>query len=156
MGYARDDTNLQIEEHRKPTMKQNELIKRLKSLKEPNRGLDGEIGLLLGYTRNLKVEVHPTSKKETSKAIWHSPANKEAKLPHYTKLMNDAYKFAQKALPGQIGGVSWDSKGGSARMGRGPYITAANPAIALCIAVLGNMPEKDEEVEDEDTVIETE
>ena len=137
-------------------MKQKDLIKRLKSLKEPSRGLDGEIGLLLGYTKGQKVEVNPTSKKETSKVIWYSPGKKEAKLPFYTKLMNDAYKFAQKALPGQVGGVSWDSKGGSARMGRGPYITAANPAIALCIAVLGNMPDKEEEMEDEDTAIETE
>jgi len=136
-------------------MKQKELIKRLTSLKEPSRGLDGEIGLLLGYTRSLKVEIHPTSKKETSKAIWHSPAKKEAKLPYYTKLMNDAYKFAQAALPGQVGGFSWDSKGGSARMGKGPYITAATPAIALCIAVIGNMPEKEEEEIEDETVIET-
>ncbi|HTO33332.1 MAG TPA: hypothetical protein VL202_19470 [Pararhizobium sp.] len=132
-------------------MKQNELIKRLTSLKEPNRGLDGEIGLLLGYTRSLKVEIHPKSKKETSKAVWHSRAKKETKLPYYTRFINDAYRFAQTALPGQVGGVSWDSKGGSARMGKGPYITAANPAIALCIAVLGNMPEKEEEEIDEDT-----
>lgn len=123
-------------------MKQNELIKRLVSLKEPSRGLDREIGFLLGYTRSLQVEIHPTSKKEISKAIWHSPGKKEEGLPQYTRFMNDAYRFAQEALPGQVGGFSWDSKGGSARMGKGPYITAATPAIALCIAVLGNMPEK--------------
>ncbi|KQS90394.1 MULTISPECIES: hypothetical protein [unclassified Rhizobium] len=138
-------------------MKHAELIKRLTSLKQPSRGLDGEIGLLIGYTRSVRVEIHPASQRQTSAAVWHTPANKETRLPFYTKLMNDAYTFAQTALPEQSGGLSWDDAGGSARMGKGPYITAANAAIALCIAVLGNMQqeEQEEDVEVEEVDIET-
>jgi hypothetical protein len=118
-----------------------ELIKRLARLSGPNRGLDGEIGKLIGYTRRTKTDTDSASGKQIRMAVWDSPSGDEVRMPHFTRLLHDAYSLAQTILPDNVGGASWDETSGAARIADGPYVTAANAAIAICIAALDQLEE---------------
>lgn len=113
-----------------------DLILQLQHAKEPSRELDISIGIVMGYKRHVKT----TSKGEDGekrKVVWLYPADgDEGRLPTFTAKIDDAYILAQSLVPGCVGGVSWDHRGGSARIDDGPYFTASSPAIALCIAAL--------------------
>lgn len=118
-------------------MNPSELIHRLNALSVPDRNLDSEIGQLMGFTRQLKTE--KDGDKSNRSTVWVNKAGVEERMPSFTKVVDDAYLFATTIVPDGIGGASWDETGGSARLANGPYVTAANPAIAVCIATLQHM-----------------
>ncbi|OBZ96632.1 hypothetical protein ADU59_02445 [Pararhizobium polonicum] len=115
----------------------SDLILQLQHAKEPSKELDISIGIVMGYKRHVKtVEKEDGSQKER-KVVWLYPNNgNESSLPAFTAKLDDAYFLAQSLVPGCVGGVSWDSRGGTARIDDGPYFTATTPALALCIAAL--------------------
>ncbi|MCV9961163.1 hypothetical protein OIU34_04550 [Pararhizobium sp. BT-229] len=130
-------------------MSPQELVRRLTALSRPDRALDAEIGMMIGYTRRMKNDLDPETGQELHVAVWESPNGDEVRMPHFTQLIHDAHLLVQTILPLSIGGASWDEKGGAARIDNGPYVTAANSAIAICIAALGQMEEPDD-LEDDD------
>jgi hypothetical protein len=129
-------------------MTPQELIRRLAALSRPDRDLDDEIGKLIGYTQILKVEADSIAGKQAGMAHWKSPNGDEGRMPYFTHLIHDAHLLAQTLFPNSIGGASWDETGGAARVDGGPYVTAANPAIAICIAVLAQMEQADGDDDD--------
>lgn len=131
-------------------MTPQELIRRLAALSRPDRGLDDEIGQLIGYTRSLKVDSDPAAGKQAGMALWKSANGDEGRMPYFTTLIHDAHLLVQTLLPNSIGGASWDETGGAARIADGPYVAAANPAIAICIAALEQMEQADT-VDDDDS-----
>lgn len=124
-------------------MTPRELITRLKALSKPDRLLDDEIGMLIGYTRRFKVDIDPATGEQRHTPVWDAPNGGEVRMPHFTKLIHNAHLLAQTLFPDSIGGASWDEVGGAARIDDGRYVTAANPAIAICIAALEQMDDID-------------
>ncbi|OBZ93157.1 hypothetical protein ADU59_23950 [Pararhizobium polonicum] len=124
-------------------MTPRELIHRLGTLSKPDRTLDGELGKLIGYTRRFKVDIDPATGEQRHTPVWDAPNGGEARMPQFTKLIHDAHLLAQALFPDSIGGASWDEVGGAARIDAGRYVTAANPAIAICIAALEQMDDID-------------
>jgi hypothetical protein len=113
----------------------SDLILQLQHTKEPSKELDISIGIVMGYKRHVKTVEN--GGQQERKVVWLYPNNgDESSLPAFTAKIDDAYLLARSLVPGCIGGVSWDSRGGTARIDDGPYFTAATPAIALCIAAL--------------------
>lgn len=113
------------------------VIADLKETKEPSRKLDVALAMLIGYKRKVENVRDPNSGEQTKRVLWLHPGGQDpGRVPRYTALIDDAYSFAQTVAPGLAGGVSWDDSGGHARIGDGPYCSAASPAIALCIAAL--------------------
>lgn len=108
-----------------------ELILSLHRSTGPDRSLDEKIAILMGYVR----QVGSWNGKE--RVVWLEPdGNREARIPAYTRSTEHAYDLAERVFPGHRGGCSWEPDMGSARVNEGPFVEAANPAIALCIAVL--------------------
>ena len=114
-----------------------DLILQLQHAKEPSRELDISIGIVMGYKRHVKTVPASEGAERQRKVVWLYPADgDEGRLPFFTAKIDDAYLLAQALVPGCVGGVSWDHRGGSAKIDDGPYFTASSPAIALCIAAL--------------------
>ncbi len=116
----------------------SDLILQLQHAKEPSRDLDISIGIVMGYKRHVKTIAKGEDGKEERKVVWLYPSDgdESSNLPAFTGKIDDAYFLAQSLVPGCVGGVSWDSRGGTAKIDDGPYFTANTPALALCIAAL--------------------
>ncbi len=115
----------------------SDLILQLQHAKEPSNELDISIGIVMGYKRHVKTVDKADGGEKERKVVWLYPNNgNESSLPAFTAKLDDAYFLAQSLVPGCVGGVSWDSRGGTARIDDGPYFTATTPALALCIAAL--------------------
>jgi hypothetical protein len=121
----------------------SDLILQLQHAKEPSKELDISIGIVMGYKRRVKTDKENGSEQER-KVVWLYPNNgDESSLPAFTAAIDDAYLLAQSLAPGCVGGVSWDTQGGTAKIDDGPYFTASTPALALCIAALSVKLQKD-------------
>ncbi len=121
----------------------SDLILQLQHAKEPNKELDISIGIVMGYKRHVTTDKENGSEQER-KVVWLYPDNgDESSLPAFTAKLDDAYLLAQSLAPGCVGGVSWDSQGGTAKIDDGPYFTAHTPALALCIAALSAKLQKE-------------
>lgn len=110
-----------------------EVINKLKELKSHDRFVDLEIAKLMGYTRNVTVI------EGGKRTVWYAPSGEKARhVPAYTESVNEAIKLAHELVPDHVGGCSWENNMtvGTARINDGPYIQAASPAIALCMAAL--------------------
>ena len=115
----------------------SDLILQLQHAKEPSKDLDISIGIVMGYKRHVKPAAKDDGGQQERQVAWLYPVNgDEASMPAFTARIDDAYFLAQSLVPGCVGGVSWDSRGGTARIDDGPYFSAATPALALCIAAL--------------------
>jgi hypothetical protein len=115
----------------------SDLILQLQHAKEPSRDLDISIGIVMGYKRHVKTVTTGDDGQQAREVVWLYPSNgEESSMPAFTGKIDDAYFLAQSLVPGCVGGVSWDSRGGTARIDDGPYFTATTPALALCIAAL--------------------
>ncbi|MBP1857583.1 hypothetical protein [Rhizobium herbae] len=130
------------------------LVKRLAALSRHDRVLDEEIGKLIGYTKRFKVDIDPATGEQRHTVVWDAPNGGEVRMPHFTRLIDDAHLLAETLFPDSIGGASWDDAGGAARIDDGRYVTAANPAIAICIAVLEQMDDIAIDDDDDDDIVE--
>lgn len=114
-----------------------DVIRDLEEAQEPSRKLDVALAMLIGYKRKVENVRDPNSGEQTRRVLWLHPGGQDpGRVPRYTAVIDDACAFAQMVAPDLAGGVSWDSRGGYAKIGDGPYCSAASPAIALCIAAL--------------------
>ncbi|ASP79673.1 hypothetical protein [Sinorhizobium meliloti] len=110
-----------------------DLIADLAALKAPDRKLDVSIALATGYRR--KVDESSGERKVT----WYHETDQKTvvpKIPKFTQFIGAAYDLMNMACPGRDGGVVWTSEGGKATLDGAGTCVGANPAIALCIAVL--------------------
>ncbi|KAB2680527.1 hypothetical protein [Brucella tritici] len=120
------------------------LITRLSRLDGPDDDIDAEIAMqACGFTRRNLMEDHPDQKplweyfdQERNCTGRHGPM-----IRRYTASVDAAIALAERMLPGWDGIIplnnkdeAWLWKGGS--MNKGHRVTAATPAIALCIAIL--------------------
>ncbi|SFB59615.1 hypothetical protein SAMN03159496_05564 [Rhizobium sp. NFR07] len=109
----------------------------LKSATNPARSLDGAVAEAIGWSRQVEKRRDSESGETIKTTIWFmADGRKAAKLPYYTANMQHAFDLAQQFAPDNFGGCSWEDGKGSARLNDGPYVQAATPQIALCIAVL--------------------
>jgi hypothetical protein len=115
----------------------NVVIENLRS-QAPSRYRDAEIAQALGWTRDFET-VSDESGKTKQKSFWRDPKGEPAKIPLYTSNLTSASELAEIVAPGAVIGFSWEPDMASARIGDGPYIQAATPAVALCIAALIRM-----------------
>ncbi|WP_018237841.1 hypothetical protein [Ensifer sp. BR816] len=114
-----------------------DLVKDLEAATGPSRELDAALAILLGYKRKVEQIRDPASGEQTRRSFWIHPGGQDpGRVPQFTASLDDAHLLAQTVAPGTNGGVSWDERGGNAKVGDGPYYSAATPAIALCIATL--------------------
>ncbi|MEY9102024.1 hypothetical protein [Sinorhizobium fredii] len=114
-----------------------DLIKDLEEAKGPSRELDAALAILLGYKRKVEQVRDPASGEQTRRSFWIHPGGQDpGRVPQFTALLDDAHLLAETVSPEVALGVSWDESGGHAKVGNGPYCSAATPAIALCVATL--------------------
>jgi hypothetical protein len=103
----------------------------------PDRRLDIEIALLVGYRRKIEHVSDGPDLEPVRRVLWIPPTKNDPEMiPHFTKSLDNAYDLAQTIAPGSVGGCSWENGSATARIDDGPYCAAATPALALCIAVL--------------------
>lgn len=112
-------------------------IKELKSAKAPSRNLDALVAQATGWRSERHPYKDPETGEDTYRTLWLVPSGKDFdKVPHYSASIDAAKKLADDIAPGAETGCAWEVGLGSARIGDGPYVQAAHPAIALCIAAL--------------------
>ncbi|MGH0218247.1 hypothetical protein NKY66_30820 [Sinorhizobium meliloti] len=100
-----------------------DLIDDLQNATGPDRKLDAAIAKIVAIAQRSEV-------------VTAMPPSDPSKVPHYTRLLDHAYALAQAISPSNMGGCSWEEGKGTAKLNDGPYIQAATPALALCIAAL--------------------
>lgn len=104
------------------------LIEELEAAKRSNAKLDEALAIVAGYKRT--VDEHQRVK-------WTGPGETSpSSLPAFTKNIDSAVKFTKLLGPADVAGCSWEPGKAAARIGDGPLVTAANPAMALCVAAL--------------------
>lgn len=117
-----------------------DLIEDLEALKGPDRKLDVSIALATGYRRNIDES---TGQRQVT---WHHVSDKESvvsKIPKFTEFIGAAYDLVKLVCPHADGGVAWTREGGTATLDGAGICVGANPAIALCIAVLKVVDQQD-------------
>lgn len=106
-----------------------ELIRKLHALKQPDRRIDIEIAMFVGYRREFN--------EKDRRVLWFDPNGTDpVRIPPYTSSLDHAREFANAVFPGHMAGCSWEPGTGSARIDDGPYVQASSAEIALCIAAL--------------------
>ncbi|SCW66735.1 hypothetical protein SAMN02927900_03633 [Rhizobium mongolense subsp. loessense] len=109
-----------------------EIIQRLESATGPDRTLDVEIALAVGYQRRAA-----NSADTEQRVVWIRPdGSLPQKIPFFTAAVDDALALVMRIAPDKSGGFSWESGVGSAKLGESQYVQSVTPAIALCIAAL--------------------
>jgi len=107
-------------------MTAQEIIEGLRTSQEPSRELDAQIAEFVGFK---KVE-------QGSKVIWLAPWGTEpTKIPYYSRSIDQALQLAQERFPSDMCAFSWEPNNASAKLGKNEFVTAANPALAICLAV---------------------
>lgn len=118
-----------------------ELIEKLHSLKQPDRRIDIEIAMFVGYRREID--------EKDRRVLWFDPNGTDpVRIPPYTSSLDHARDFANTVLPGHVAGCSWERGMGSARIDDGPYVQASSAEIALCIAALIAKNKRDSEAQE--------
>lgn len=109
------------------------IVECLMALEGPNRRVDFLIAKVAGYRAERRAGEGGTSPVHI--LIPPGPGM-PAVVPAYTASVEQAYNLAQQLQPTNVGGCSWEAGSGSARIGgSGDYFTAANAAIAICLAI---------------------
>lgn len=113
-----------------------EIIKRLRALESADRDLDVQIALEMGYQMR-EEDIADTNGNPTKRKLWLIPSGENAeRVPSYTSSLEHAYRLALLIAPGDpIAVVSIDGRG-KAQLEGDECFEGANPAIALCLAVL--------------------
>ena len=110
----------------------SDLSERLKSLTGPDRRVDIEIAMLSGYRREIN--------EADRRVLWFDPKGTDpVRIPPYTASVDHAREFAEFVAPDHVGGCSWERGMGSAKLNSGPYIEASTPALALCLAAVNEL-----------------
>lgn len=105
------------------------LIKRLYAAEQPSRALDQDVAKALGWT------------EDKSAGLWFDSRGRQAaRAPFYTTSLHAIYSFASTLS--RHGGASWEDGMGSAKIGDGEPVEAGSPELALCIATLIHMKER--------------
>lgn len=127
------------------------IVSELQKAKGPKRQIDGMIGLMLGWTRRpTKVKDEATGDLKR-RSLWIVPTGDEpGTVPYYTSSLDEARSLALHLLPDHTAACSWQDNGGSAVLDGGKAETAANVAIALCIATLKEWSRRDAEIRQND------
>lgn len=113
-----------------------QIVLALQHAKGPDRNLDLEIAKLLGFRRTVKEIPTGRGRPPAKRVIWLKPDGTPERVPAYTQLVDSAIELASLIAPHNVGGCSWEEGRGSAKINNGPYVHAANPALALCAAAL--------------------
>jgi hypothetical protein len=109
-----------------------DIIYRLENAKGPDRTLDAEIALAVGYQRRTE---NPNDAER--RVVWIKPdGGLPEKIPCFTATVDDALSLVRRVAPDKSGGFSWERGVGSAKLGESQYVQSVSPAIALCIAAL--------------------
>ncbi len=98
------------------------VLSELSAAEAGSKDLDAKVFQLVGQS------------KRTTEVIV--PAGSGMEAPPLTTNLQAALDLAKEVAPGNLIGVGWEQGAASARLGDGEYITAAKPALALCIATL--------------------
>jgi hypothetical protein len=113
-----------------------EILEALRDAKAPNRRLDIEIALLLGWTRTSAI-VRGDDGRSSKSVSWFKPGeDTPSAVPFYTSSIDAAYELAQYLIPGHAAACTWSKEESTAVIDDGSPVIAADPAIALCIAIL--------------------
>jgi hypothetical protein len=68
---------------------------------------------------------------------WFKPGeDTPSAVPFYTSSIDAAYELAQYLIPGHAAACTWSKEESTAVIDDGSPVIAADPAIALCIAIL--------------------
>lgn len=113
-----------------------ELIRTLRAAPGPDRDLDVQIAIRMGYQRQEETPASGDGARQ-ERRLWLIPTGESVSLvPFYTKKLDDAYALALSVVPKHAAAVAMVGGRGSAHIEDGDPETGANPPIALCIAVL--------------------
>ncbi|MND28939.1 hypothetical protein D3C80_194350 [compost metagenome] len=108
-------------------MRANELISSLEGASGPNRFIDTQMAILIGFKKFRPVP--------DSNAVWHSPDGIVTNIPHFTRSIHEAKLFAEMVLPGHVGAVTWGREP-TAQINNSGICEGATSPIALCRAAL--------------------
>ncbi|MCC2608401.1 hypothetical protein [Neorhizobium petrolearium] len=110
------------------------LLDALKQENGPDRVLDTEISVLIGYRK-----IVDEADAGAPKVSWlHHSGKGRANIPRYTAYIQHARGLAELVAPQHGGACRWDESGGGARINDEPVSMASSPAIALCLAALNH------------------
>lgn len=121
-------------------MSVEQVIKALESAQSPSRSLDVAIAIAIGYR-----QVTRKSPDEPTKTVnaWLLPGSDEiGRIPWYTSSLHHAMELARSIEPSQVGAFTWGRGVGKARINDGPPFEACNPQIAICLAALHCLMDK--------------
>lgn len=115
----------------------DDLLQALKTSDGPDRALDEEIAQVAGWKKHEEPFKDPATGEQKKRTLWLVPKkNNAGRLPQYTADIQEAWRLSQALMPGNVGGFGWEDGMAHARINDGPYVRAATPAIAICIAIL--------------------
>ena len=116
-------------------MNVSEIVIALQNAKGPDRNLDKQIALQAGF-KSAEEAPSEADTLATDRVVWRKPDGTPGRILAYTQSVDAAIELVGSIAPNSVGGCSWEKGRGSAKVGDGPYVHAANPAIALCAAAL--------------------
>lgn len=118
----------------------DEIIGLIDAAERGSREFDAAIALLTGWRNEVVVEPDTQTGEMRRRGIWRHPiSGQEEKVPNYTTDIGAAHTLVEMVAAGERCGCSWEPGLASARVGGGPYVQSTDPALALCLALLGHM-----------------
>jgi hypothetical protein len=107
------------------------LILKLEQSTGADRGIDFKLARLCGWSVESVVD-----EAGKSRDLWLAPGTSApGKVPRFTSYLDAARSLADRVLPDQVAAITIDGAC-RATVNDGPTVEGANPALALCLAVL--------------------
>ncbi|RYZ93432.1 MAG: hypothetical protein EOP06_00945 [Proteobacteria bacterium] len=103
-----------------------------------SRPLDAMVAQAIGWRKIDRLIRDERTGEVRDKTLWLIPnSNDPGRLPLYTSNIEAAYLLVQQVRSSAVSGFSWQDKSATAQVGEGgPRVTAATPALAICLAAL--------------------
>lgn len=119
-------------------MRVDKVIEHLRHAGAGSRPLDALVAQAIGWRKVDRDVKDEQTGKAQSRTLWLIPNSDDpGKVPLYTSNIEAAYHLVQQATPSAVSAFSWHDGSASAQVGeKGPRVTAATPALAICLATL--------------------
>lgn len=117
-----------------------QMIKALRAAEGPDRDLDIQIALRMGYRLH---EGANSSSESDQKRLWVVPSGETAdRVPYYTSSFDHAYNLMRSVAPDLPAACASKDGRGLAQYEGGEAQEAISPPIAMCIAALKHYMER--------------
>jgi hypothetical protein len=110
-------------------------LSNLARVKDPDRALDVEIAVLLGW-RSESEDYTNRDGERLTRHTWYNERGELDKVPRFTWNIDVALRLAERFSSEIEGGFGWEPGEASAQFMNNKPVIAATPAIAICMQAL--------------------